>query len=309
MNASILFGVSAGATLVLATLVRRLRPAGVPAVGGPALLLAVALGRPFPAEPNSVWFVVLSLLVVVGMIDDWRPLRPRWKLALQTLALAPAIFAVTGLFAPDRAADVSWPLESVLPGKYVGWACVLFFGWLATNVANTFDNADGALAGVAAVGLAFVEPTLALIPLGFLVFNLDAAAPWRRGTGVPTAYLGDSGSYLLGLLLLIWGSRGAQGWAALWIPLLDLLRLSFVRWRAGSRPWIGDRRHLAHRLAARGLGPIAVALILAVMTLPGCLGAFLAHREVLAPGLGWGLGLGLGALIFVFAVRGTPASQ
>ena len=117
---------------------------------------------------------------------------------------------------------------------------------------------------------------------------------------MPTAYLGDSGAYLLGLLLYRHGA-----WPALWIPFLDLLRLCIVRWRAGSRPWLGDRRHLAHRLQAAGLGPFAVAVILAAMAVPACLGFSLAG---LFPGVSV-LGLALGALFYGLAVRWTPASQ
>ncbi len=80
----------------------------------------------------------------------------------------------------------------------------------------------------------------------------------RRTASTPLAYLGDGGSHLLGMALLV--VPGA--WPALGLPLLDLARVALERARAGEAPWRGDRRHLAHRLERRGLGPVPVALIL-----------------------------------------------
>lgn len=262
-----------------ATSARKLQRSPVPPVGGLAILVA----HHFYVYPGMGWprWLLLGALAV-GILDDLLPrgLSPRAKLALQVTV-------------------VSWAASTV----FADWGEIaLLAAWAVAcmNVANTFDNADGALAAVAAVGLAFTAPALTALPLGFLVFNLDAGASWRRGSGVPTAYLGDSGAYVLGLLLLVHGAL-----PALWIPLLDILRLAVVRWRVGSRPWIGDRRHLAHRLQALGLHPIAVAAVLAAMTVPACLGF---HLSGLFPGVSV-LGLALGALIFGLAVRLTPASQ
>jgi len=264
---------------------RKLQRLPVPPVGGLAILVsyAVFVGGD-PEVWASGWMPLLGAVFVVGLLDDAIAggLEPWTKLLLLGLGISAPLLLTGGAADP------------------VGLALAVAVGLAATNVTNTFDNADGAVAAVAVVGFAFVEPVLVAVPLGFLVLNLDSAAPWRRGSAVPTAYLGDSGAYVLGLLLVAHGA-----WPAFWIPLLDLLRLSVVRWRAGSRPWIGDRRHLAHRLQARGLPPSLVAANLAAMTVPGCLGVFLADGSALLPALG----LALGALIYVFAVRRTPASQ
>jgi len=82
-------------------------------------------------------------------------------------------------------------------------------------------------------------------------------------------------------------------WPALLLPALDLGRLVLVRVRLGLAPWQGDRRHLAHRLQARGLAPATVALALLAISLPAIL-------------WGW-LGTPLVALAFVLALRSAPA--
>ena len=99
----------------------------------------------------------------------------------------------------------------------------------------------------------------------FLATNLIRE---RRGSpGEVRAYLGDSGSHLLGMLVLM----TPAAWPVLVLPLFDLARLCVVRTRAGSAPWVGDRRHLAHRLARSGLPRLAVPVALVLLALPAAL--------------------------------------
>ena len=71
---------------------------------------------------------------------------------------------------------------------------------------------------------------------------------------------------LLGALVLL----VPAAWPALALPLFDLLRLSALRLARGSRPWIGDRRHLAHRLEAAGLSRAWVLGSLLAVIVVGC---------------------------------------
>jgi UDP-N-acetylmuramyl pentapeptide phosphotransferase/UDP-N-acetylglucosamine-1-phosphate transferase len=188
----------------------------------------------------------------------------------------------------------------------------------AANAWNTFDNADGVATGLGAIGLASGGAAGAGAALGFLPWNLarprsapGAAAPPRPpsvgSTGAecagrtpipappegrrqaPVAYLGDSGSHLLGMLLLL--TPGA--WPVFLLPAADLARLSVVRLRRGRAPWQGDRRHLAHRLEKAGLGRLGVlAVLLGLGAIP------LAWR-----GAG---GLLAGLAAFALAVALTP---
>lgn len=215
---------------------RKLQRGAVPRVGGIVLALGlVALGKPGLCAPLGAAFLV-------GLADDLLPrgLPRALKFALEA--------GVCALFA----------------AQYPGSAALGFgLAALALASANTFDNADGALGALGAAGLAVPLPGAAALLCGFLPWNL-----WiRRPNGAPRAYLGDSGSHLVGLLL----ASDARSAPFLLLPALDLARLSIVRLRAGSRPWIGDRRHLAHRLQARGLGPTQVVLALLALAAPAWL--------------------------------------
>ncbi len=242
---------------------RKLQREPVARVGGIALALGL-IGLWFFGilRPDAPWAIGAAWLV--GLADDLAPrgLPRALKFTLEA--------GVCALFAAQS------------PGSGI-----LAFGLaaLALSAANTFDNADGALGALACAGLASPAPCAAALVGGFLPWNL-----WiRTRNGAPRAYLGDAGSHVLGLLL----ASDPRSAPILLLPLLDLVRLCWVRWRAGSRPWIGDRRHLAHRLQARGLRPTAVALILLAIALPACL----------LP-LAWGAGATL--LLFALALALAP---
>ncbi len=272
-----LFAISALATPLLARAARRLalldraagpeaarklQAAGVPPVGGLALVLAlVGAGGPAPerlvgalaaplAAHASAAACTLAGAFLAGFLDDIGLVRrPRAKLVLQVLAAAPL---AVGLATGAEAGALTYGLAVLL-------ALVA-----AQNLANTFDHADGVLGSVACLGLWIGAPAVAGCVLGFLPWNLNGG---RGPRAVPTAYLGDGGSHLLGtLLVLVTG-----GWAALFLPAIDLARLVSVRLRAGSRPWIGDRRHLAHGLQRRGWGSGRIVVGLVLATAPACL--------------------------------------
>ncbi|MEQ1892547.1 MAG: hypothetical protein ABL998_08410 [Planctomycetota bacterium] len=270
---------------------RKLQGRAVPAVGGWAVLLVLHESGELGARSSALWglylpgeparLLTLALVFLVGAIDDRRALAPGPKSLAQLAALAPLA------------------LGNGNASLGAGLALVAL-GFLLVNVLNTFDNADGAVALTAALGLAPVWPLASASVAGFLPLNLDAARAANRSSRAPTAYLGDAGAFLLATLVLF--RPEAVGFVL--VPFLDLARLTFVRWRAGSRPWLGDRRHLAHRLQARGLGPLFVALVLAAVGAPAAFGLplALARGEAL---LGVGA-LGLTAVLFLAALRWAP---
>lgn len=199
------------------------RPA-VPCVGGFAILGTLLTLR--------IWFDVelpvraAVLAVLVGAIDDRWPRPPLSKLLLQV---------VVGLaLAVDQ--GQSDPFQVLTT---VGLVLI------ATNLANTFDHADGLL-----TGLLLLAPGGPLVvraaALGFLPHNILP----RSAGGSPRAYLGDAGSHLVGVLLLV----SFQPLCFL-VPALDLGRVLILRARAHEPLWRGDRRHLGHLLADRGWPP------------------------------------------------------
>ncbi|MDE0913628.1 MAG: hypothetical protein OSB57_00450 [Planctomycetota bacterium] len=217
---------------------RKPRENPVPPVGGIAVLLGL-VGAALCGEAHLPWAALLAAFGL-GLVDDLRPggLSPLVKFAGQCV-----VGCVLGWSLGDGA-------ESI--------AALSLVAVVAMNAANTFDCADGACGTLGVVGLAgrsVAAPAL----LGFLPWNVF----FRRGSErVPIAYLGDSGSHLVGVLL----AGCPEAWGILLLPLLDLGRLSLVRIKQGRRPWDGDRLHLAHALERRGLSNLGVlGLLLAIL--------------------------------------------
>lgn len=220
---------------------RKPRKEAVPLVGGTALLAGLACWELASGERALPWGTLL-LAWAVGALDDVvrGGLRPAHKLLGQCLV--------------GIALAAWWPAEG--PG---GRLTIVLAAIVAQNAVNTFDNADGAAASLALLGLAPYAGVRAVL-LGFLPFNLLR----RPGSAVPFAYLGDAGSHLLGVLLVC--HAGAP--LVMILPLLDLARLVRLRLARGQRPWVGDRSHLAHRLAAQGLSAPGVVLVLLAIACP-----------------------------------------
>jgi UDP-GlcNAc:undecaprenyl-phosphate/decaprenyl-phosphate GlcNAc-1-phosphate transferase len=264
---------------------RKLQHHAVPAVGGVVIgavwFLFPLIGVPaegswipstLPALPETVAPSVvrrsvacaLAVALGVGAIDDRLPLGLGviWKLLGQ--GLAGALLSIPWWLSAEHGGAGVPCLEAIPWISFWSMAAIV-----ACNAWNTFDNADGAATSLAALGLLPAVPLAAGAPLGFLVPNLLL----RRGRGSgggpgdPLAYLGDAGSHLLGISILV----VPAAWPALLLPLLDLARVALSRLRAGLPPWRGDRRHLAHRLQRRGLGPVPVTLVLLLIASPAVL--------------------------------------
>jgi UDP-GlcNAc:undecaprenyl-phosphate GlcNAc-1-phosphate transferase len=267
---------------------RKLQAVPVPPVGGPAIALALCATcgldpTAFAWLANAWTTAALAAAFAVGLADDLAPrgLTPAQKFSGQLVASV--------LFAVPAWTEGGWQA-----------AFVVLAALVAQNALNTFDNADGAAAALAMCGLVSGAAVGAAAVAGFLPFNLWLGV---RDSGsrafTPRAYLGDSGSHFLGLALL----ASPLGWIALCLPLFDLARVSAVRIAHGIPPWIGDRRHLAHRLQAVGLRSTAVvAVLLAVAAPPMLAGGLGGDGRLVA------CGVLVTALAFLAAVRATRAA-
>jgi UDP-GlcNAc:undecaprenyl-phosphate GlcNAc-1-phosphate transferase len=280
---------------------RKLQLAPVPLVGGVAILAAClsafATRRLLAAPANvvdlaSLWLPLATM--AVGLLDDrsQKTLSPGWKGLLTLAALAVAL-----ALAP--AGGRSWFASGI--------ALVALFALV--HATNTIDHVDGLCAGCcalalfAAAGAAIQREEPGLAPwlaalgggaLGFLFLNFPRAR----------VFLGDSGTLLLGgclaWLWLHW--QRPEVFLLATVPLADFLSVAWLRVRAGGLPWLGDRRHVTHRLIARGHSPTrAVLALLALQAAAAvCGGWLLAHPLPIATATATtGLALALVALAFV----------
>ena len=276
---------------------RKLHSDEIPRIGGVAifgsvmitLAVVAALGQAvdFGMRGNGLLVVLAGATAIfgVGLWDDVRSMRARWKFVLQ-IAIALAVFA-----AGVRVTTLSLPFVGIV--HFAPSVSLLFTViWLVgiTNAFNLIDGLDGLAAGAAMfalttmfvvgsingqLGTALVTIALAGAVLGFLVYNFNPAS----------IFLGDSGSLFLGFMLAGLGLLSSQKSqtivavaipvVSLGLPVLDTTLAIVRRFLRGQPIFSADRGHIHHRLLSLGHSPRDVALLLygacAILALGGML--------------------------------------
>jgi UDP-GlcNAc:undecaprenyl-phosphate GlcNAc-1-phosphate transferase len=222
-------------------------------LGGVAVYLAVLLTLALTFDlSREILGILLSgtIIVILGIIDDFKVLPPKIKFIGQ--AIAAFVLIKSGIYIKL----VFLPLWLNL---------ILSFLWLMviTNAFNIIDVMDGLAAGIGClvaiilfivaimnqhVLIAILTIALAGSLLGFLRYNFEPAK----------IYLGDTGSLFIGLLLgalSMIGSYTQNNIVAclspviiLGIPIFDTVFVVYIRWRRGIPIIYGSPDHFALRL-------------------------------------------------------------
>ena len=263
-------------------------------------LLATSSLHPLPSwMPETTFFFAgikqvsillgcASILLLIGLIDDWRGLPPLTRFLIEIATAMILVFE-----APEfRLAFLSDHASIAIP-LTVFWIVAI------TNAFNFLDNMDGLTAGMAII----VQLLLALIALhgnhlpaaalslilagataGFLLYNFPPAS----------IFMGDAGGLFLGFItgslstLLSHSSAQAGApipylfapLAILLIPAYDLISVILIRLAKGIPPWVGDNNHISHRLVRLGLSRrFAVQVIYLLTLLTGLPALFLLHTQ------------------------------
>lgn len=214
-----------------------------------AFLFALALTIKFSDVVLGL-LLASTIVIMLGIIDDLRPLSPQLKFIGQAIAVL--VLMKSGIY-----------MKIVFLPKP---ACLLLtFWWLmaAINAFNIIDVMDGLSSGSGLVVslvlfivallngrqmIAVITIALSGALLGFLRHNFSPAK----------IYLGDAGSMFLGMMLgslAMIGSytdRNNLGCLApviiLGVPLFDTLFVMYIRWRRGLSVIYGSPDHFALRL-------------------------------------------------------------
>lgn len=230
----------------------------VPYLGGPAVYLAflISLALTFEFRQDVLGIVLAGTLVMtLGLIDDFGVLSPGTKLAGQLLAVFVLIKSGIRI---EIAALPDW------------LALTLTVLWMIgiINAFNLLDIMDGLAAGVGFVCsmLLFVVALLSgdtMIAV-LLVALAGSLLGFLRHNFYPARiYLGDSGALFLGLMLgalAMIGQYTAHHRVSLLTPLLvlgvpiyDTLFVMYIRFLRGLPVCLGSPDHMAIRLRHWGL--------------------------------------------------------
>lgn len=239
----------------------------VPRLGGVAVFAAVSATFVLAGVAGAISHDALrgivapfTWLFLIGLWDDFRDLRARWKLSAQLYAGVLLFFA--GLQLPI-------PGSSHLPHFITfGASLGLTAFWVATvcNAINLVDGLDGLASGIsiiatATLGLLCLQVNASLEVLGAVIL-LGALAGFLLFNRHPASiFLGDSGSLGIGVLvaaftLRVVAARPLAGSIAVLLTLAyPLQEVGFSMVRRFVRGWAvfrPDRRHFHHRLLDSG---------------------------------------------------------
>jgi UDP-GlcNAc:undecaprenyl-phosphate/decaprenyl-phosphate GlcNAc-1-phosphate transferase len=243
---------------------RKVHSVAVPRIGGIAMaagILIPTLLIPHAGAPVIGFVSGLLVLLLFGVWDDRVDLDYRVKFLGQFLAVG-VCMAVGGV----RIASLTFDAPVELP-QAISLGLTFLFLVGVTNAVNLADGLDGLAGGLAflcacAIGVLgattgkWTVTTLALIEagaiLGFLRFNTHPAR----------IFMGDGGSQMLGFSIGVLAILVTQGESSalsatlplllLGLPILDTVTVMVRRTLAGESPFVGDRKHLHHRLLTLG---------------------------------------------------------
>ena len=222
-----------------------------------------------------------TIIVVVGLIDDINSMwiSPKLKLLFQTLAAVIAVYFGVSI--------------SFFPYNWMDWVISILWIVLITNSFNLLDNMDGLSSGVAVVaaliflslsayqGQFFIALILSIYIgsiLGFLRYNFYPSS----------IFMGDAGSLFIGYILATLTISASyvtpestsllpalMPVIILSIPLFDTLSVIIIRIKEKRPIYVGDKRHLSHRLVDMGFSPRSAVNTIYLLTFSISLAAFL----------------------------------
>lgn len=288
---------------------RRVNREPMPRAGGIAIamgflapvILTVTV-RQFARVGQHTWsWQVVGILAAVllagaaGLLDDVYDMSARWQ-AVAIVAVGVVLFAF-GV----RIEGITNPLGGALGAQYnpyVNWhalgmaaSLLLTVLWVftVTKTVDAIDGVDGLAAGVCAISAATLAlmaaqlhtddgPTLALMAsaitgacLGFLRHNYHPAK----------IIMGTVGAWVLGTALAAISILGAFKVAAavsvvvpllvLGVPIFDFTHVMARRILDGAPLTVADKRHLHHRLLARGWNQRQVVWFIYTVTVVLCI--------------------------------------
>ncbi len=270
---------------------RKIHAESIPLAGGPAVLSGLGLALlaavlvlvtqvPFASLAESLqqamddrcgrWLAVVGGAVgmmAIGWLDDRHELRPAVKFLAQCL--------VAGVVA-----GAGVRITLFVPSLMFSYVITVLWILTVTNAVNFQDNMNGLCAGLALLAAASLGWIAARqgqhLEAGFALATAGAAAGFLpHNFPRARAFLGDSGSHLLGYLLAVqailphfYSTHYPHPWAVLTpllllaVPLADLGWVVLFRLRSGRPFYVGDTNHFSHRLERLGLSRLGAVVVL-----------------------------------------------
>ena len=301
---------------------RKFHKRATPLTGGIGILLGVIISTEIYLDMNNLkgympefsqqLYVASIPLLLLFLIDDFKNLRPLYRLIIQIILSLYVIFST----------DVYLSNLGNLFGFgeiHLGALAIPFTIFCVVGIMNAFnmiDGINGLCAGSAIIALLFIgffsglmyDSVLIIIigsMIGFLIFNLRFFGK-KRGV-----FLGDSGSNLIGFWVAwcaIYSSQNTlyqvEAITMIWfvsIPLLDCIGLIFSRLVRGIGIASPGRDHIHHKLMNKFSSEGTLGIILLASLTTGMLGIILENN--FEPWLSTYVFLIFASIYYIYAYR------
>ena len=278
---------------------RKFHKRATPLTGGIGILLAVIVSTEIYLDINNLkgympefsqkLYMASIPLLLIFLIDDFRPMRPIYRLFMQIMVSLYVMIStdvnINNLGNLFGFGDIQLGILSIPFTIF----CIVGI----MNAFNMIDGINGLCVGLAMMSLLFIGFFSGLIydsvliiligsMVGFLIFNLRFFGK-KRGV-----FLGDSGSNLIGFWVAwcaIYSSQNityqVEAITMLWfcsIPLLDCVGLIFSRLVRGKSVLSAGRDHIHHKLMENHSPEGALGIILLISLCTGLLGIILENN-------------------------------
>lgn len=279
---------------------RKKHEGAIPLVGGISIYLTLVLALwlyPTLIVNADIYIMCITVLVMMGAIDDKYDVDYRIRLVVQMLVSATMIFGA-GL-SLKTLGHLLFGYELVLGP--LGYIVTIFAVLGAINAFNMVDGIDGLLGGLTLVtfgGLAYIHYVdhqlslarfcllMMIVVIPYITLNLGFPFGTRR-----KVFMGDAGSMLIGftvIWVLLQGTQGPKAQmnpvTALWliaVPLMDMVAIMIRRIRKGVSPFKPDREHLHHICLRAGFtSGQTLVIITLISSLLAFLGIALEHYNI-----------------------------
>lgn len=282
---------------------RKVHQGVVPRLGGisfaPSILFALSfttglrylIGYEIPEEmlcfliPEFYFLICgLTLLFLAGIKDDLVGLRYRSKFVVQIIAAI--MIPLSGLWINNLYGILG--IHELTP--WLGIPLTILLIVFICNAVNLIDGIDGLASGLSCVSLVilgslyihnrlWMYAMLAFASFGVLIpfFYYNVFGKVDRCKKI---FMGDTGSLTLGYILsfliirysacapdIIPHSDGAIiiAFSTLIIPMFDVIRVMFIRWRNHKGIFTADKNHIHHKLLNIGLTQRRAMLLILAM--------------------------------------------
>jgi UDP-GlcNAc:undecaprenyl-phosphate/decaprenyl-phosphate GlcNAc-1-phosphate transferase len=239
-----------------------------PLVGGIGMMISATFTSLLfiPLSGLRGFFSGLSVLLLIGFLDDFKEMGHRQKFLAQIFACALLIyFSKTTLVSFGNLLGLG---DIVMPWAWLAWITTVFCVVGVINALNLIDGLDGLAGGISFVAFIlfaahaslaenntymFLNLAFAGSVLGFLRYNWSPAS----------LFMGDAGSLCIGFTLAFMAISMSQGdepiiqpitaLLILAVPIVDTLTIMSKRVLSGGSPFQADQHHLHHIFLRHGL--------------------------------------------------------